>query len=321
VCFRYLSSVRGRLKIFAFSPFFPVAMTAFDDTDIETVISPENSQLSPLDYRLSWQLSLALSKVKPGPNQISEEAADQVTEAFASQLTSEGSWLEAVFVLLHLKSPDARAQAIQDHLARHAPHIGAEDSQQFIKLTQNFKIPAPWVWEAKALYMRSVKKDRRAEVDFLIKAGAFEEAHRTFAKEVAPKTIVERDYDTLRTLLLGFQGMELSIPEWHLGGEIYSDFLELLDRQKSGKGPDASVLQRLLAGLPAVVKDSRHAAFMETVAMEEISGIVAKAVMATGKKGEKAKILSLPLTEDKYLKHTVELSLGYYRDVMAAGGR
>jgi nuclear pore complex protein Nup98-Nup96 len=32
-----------------------------------------------------------------------------------------------------------------------------------------------------------------------------------------------------------------------------------------------------------------------------------------------SKVLRLPLTEDTYLKHTVELSLGYYRDVMAGG--
>jgi nuclear pore complex protein Nup98-Nup96 len=29
------------------------------------------------------------------------------------------------------------------------------------------------------------------------------------------------------------------------------------------------------------------------------------------------KVLRLPLTEDKYLKHTIELSLEYYRGVMA----
>jgi len=231
---------------------------------------------------------------------------------------------------------EARAMAIQNHLAHHASLIGADDSENFAKLTQTFKIPASWIWEAKALYMRSVKNDPRAEVDCLIKAGSFEEAHRTFTKDVAPKTIVERDYETLKTLLAGFRGMEISIPEWHLGGEIYCDFLELLESQSKGKEPDYSLLQRLLAGLPAVVQGSRHPVFMETVAMECISGIVAKVVAATGVKGEvslyhlshvkrhantdqKAKILTLPLTEDNYLKHTIELSLGYYKRVMAGG--
>jgi nuclear pore complex protein Nup98-Nup96 len=35
---------------------------------------------------------------------------------------------------------------------------------------------------------------------------------------------------------------------------------------------------------------------------------------------ETSKILALPMTEDRYLKHTVELSLDYYRAIMAGGG-
>jgi nuclear pore complex protein Nup98-Nup96 len=307
----------------------------YDNADTEAAICPENCQLSPLDNRMTWQLGRALTTLGSGSG-LSDEAADQMTLSFASQLVNEGSWIESIFVLLHLSENDTRAKAIQNNLAQHANHIGAEDSDTFKRLTQSLKIPASWIWEAKALFMRSVKKDPRAEVDCLIKAGSFEEAHRTFTKEVAPKTIIERDYDALRTLLTGFEGMENSIPEWHLGGEIYYDFLDLLASQKSGKGADDLLLQRLLAGLPAVVQDSRGAGFLETVAIEEISGVVAKVVAMRGVKSEvnfrsyfpdlspansqqKAKIMSLPLTEDRYLKHTIELSLGYYREVMAGG--
>ena len=35
---------------------------------------------------------------------------------------------------------------------------------------------------------------------------------------------------------------------------------------------------------------------------------------------EAARVLQLPLTEDKFLQHTIELSLGYYKAVMAGGG-
>lgn len=259
----------------------------FEDADLEAIIRPENSQLSPVDNRLSWQLSRALTS--SGAVHYNEEAdvkADRVTLSFASQLTSEGSWLDAIFVLLHLTSGTARAKAIQDHLAQHAGRIGSDDSQAFTTLTQTYKIPAPWVWEAKALYLRSVKKDPTGEVECLIRAGSFEEAHRTLSKEVAPKTIIECDYDTLRTLLNGFHGREDSISEWHLGGEIYSDFLELLDSQKKGQSVYYPVLNRLLAGLPAVVEESRHPGFMETVAIKTMGGVVAKTVVEMGKKGE-----------------------------------
>jgi len=308
----------------------------FDNVNLEEVIRPENSQLSPLDTRLSWQLSQALCNtdaVRYANDD--EDRADRLTLSFASQLTNEGSWLDATFVLLHLTRDVARANSIQDHLAHHAGHIGPENSPAFTTLTQTLKIPVAWVWEAKALYMRSVEKNPRGEVECLIKAGSFSEAHRTFAKEVAPRAIVELDYDTLRTLLHGFEGKKDNIAEWHVGGQIYQDYLYLLDFDKKGGAFDHNALQRLLAGLPAVVEESRHPAFMETVAVETMSNVVAKTVIALGKKGEVSlrnqvwesnlttiqkdnlhKVLRLPLTEDKYLKHTVELSLEYYRAVV-----
>lgn len=259
----------------------------FADSDLEAIIRPENSQLSPVDFRLTWQLSRALTASEAiNYNEDADAKADQVTLSFASQLTNEGSWLDAVFVLLHLSSPEARAKSIQDHLAQHAGRIGSDDSPSFTTLTQTYKIPAPWIWEAKALYLRSVKKDPTGEVECLLRAGAFDEAHRTFSRGVAPKTIIECDYDTLRTLLGGFRGREDIVSEWRLGGGIYSDFLELLDSQKKAKAVDHSVLHRLLAGLPAVVEESRHPGFMETVAIETISGVIAKTVVEMGKKGE-----------------------------------
>jgi hypothetical protein len=128
----------------------------FTDLDIEDVLSPENSQLSPLDIRLSWQLSQALTaRGAARYTEDDEDKADRPTLDFAAQLTNEGSWLDAVFVLLHLSSDEVGAKSIQNHLAHHAGKIGSEDSQSFNTLTQNFKIPASWIWEAKALYMRS----------------------------------------------------------------------------------------------------------------------------------------------------------------------
>lgn len=319
----------GLLKLYTFG----------NSVNLEDVLRPENSQLSPLDVRLTWQLSRALiasGQVEYTDNP--DETADRTTLSFAAQLTNEGSWLDAVFVLLHLTSADARAKSIQDHLAQHAGLIGSEDSQSFATLTHTFQIPPAWIWEAKALYMRSVERSPIDEVECLIKAGSFNEAHRTFARQVAPQAIIQLDYDTLRALLHGFQGKETSIAEWHLGGEIYQDFLDLLRDDKKGHVIDDLLVERLLAGLPAVVQDSRHPSFMETVAIETISGMVAKTVIAHGKKGEVIsrgipsmrtnanasqksnlhKVLRLPLTEDKYLKHTVELSLEYYRGVMTS---
>ncbi|TVY65679.1 Nucleoporin [Lachnellula suecica] len=294
---------------------------AFGDTKLEAALCPENSQLSPLDFRLMWQLSQALARDITSLHFTDESKADEITLSFAAQLTNEGSWLDAIFVFLHLIDADSREKAIHEHLGRFAGRIGSDDSQSFHTLTETYLIPPQWIWEAKALYMRSVQNDSRAEVECLIRGEAFNEAHRTFTRKVAPKTVIELDYDTLRALLAGFAGKENVITEWNLGGQIYLDFLELVDCERKSRPVDRKVLARLLAGLPAVVEGSRHPDFLERVAVETISAAVAKAVVAMGKDGDKTdlpKILQLPLTEDNYLKHTVGLSLEYYRSAMVA---
>jgi len=310
-------------------------------TDLESVLRPENSQLSPLNVRLSWQLSRALvASGKSSYGEDGDEKADQLTLSFAAQLTNEGNWVDATFVLLHLSSASRRVKAILDHLAHHAGRIGLEDSPAFVTLIQDLHIPRTWVWEAKALYMRSVQRDPRGEVECLLRARAYEEAHRTFCKEVAPKTVVERDWDALRALLDGFKGQEASIAEWHLGGELYADYLHVVETQQKGTDKlDGMALERLLAALPAIAEEGRNASFLETVAVQEISGVIAKLVVEMGKQGNVSsvyflqitimtneaqnkdlpRVLRLPLTEDKYLKHTVDLSLGYFKGIMAGG--
>jgi nuclear pore complex protein Nup98-Nup96 len=291
---------------------------AFNNVPLERVLLPENSQLSPLDFRLVWQLSQALAASPASLQFHDENKADEITVAFAAQLTNEGSWLDAIFVLLHLENAKSREKAIQDQLGRYARRIGSEDSPTFITLAQTYQIPTPWIWEAKALYMRSVEKNPGAEVQCLIRAESFKEAHRTFSREVAPKTVIELDLDTLRELLRGFKGREGMIPEWHLGGQIYLDFLELADCEKKSRAVDRQVLERLLAGLPAVVEESRHPGFMERVAVETISAAVAKAVVAMSKNGQ----VSRHFLHKTYRKLTCATEDGSPQDpTIAAYGR
>lgn len=259
------------------------------DTDLADVLRPENSQLSPLDFRLCWQLGQALittGQVNFGQN--TNEKADAATLAFASQLTSEGNWLEAVFVLLHLTNSTTRAKAIQEHLARHGRLIGNEQSEDFITLTQTFRIPATWIWQAKALYVRAVGKDPKAEVIYLLRATSYAEAHKTFTKQVAPLAVIERDYEGLWEMLAQFQGAESSIADWNLGGKIYADFLELVQRNKATEVPQA-VVKSLCAGLPALqesVQVRGDVDVLEVAAVADMANITAKVVVELAKKGE-----------------------------------
>lgn len=318
------------------------------DIDLADVLRPENSQLSPLDFRLCWQLGQALintGKVNFGED--ADDKADAATLSFASQLTSEGNWMEAVFVLLHLTKPAARAKTIQEHLARHARLLGDDQSEDFVTLTQVFKVPATWVWQAKALYMRSVKKDPKLEVVYLLRATSYSEAHKTFTKQFAPLAIIERDYESLWEMLAQFQGADSSISDWNFGGAIYRDFLELMRWVQQGKANQVppAVVTRLLAGLPAMQESVQirggEADVLEVAAVADMANVVAKVVVELSKKGEVSfgypqycngqeardtngfrqqtqlsKVLGLPLTEDAYLKYSNELAFAYYRDVM-----
>ncbi|SZF00802.1 unnamed protein product [Blumeria hordei] len=294
---------------------------SFENADMEDVLCPENSQLSPMNVRLSWQLSQAM--ICAGLLRFKSESnlkADQLTLSFASQLVSEGSWLDATFVLLHLTSPDLRSRSIQDHIGRNAGQIKNETCPNFIMLEKKYKIPTSWIWRAKALYLRSVENDPRGEVECLLKAGSFCEAHRTFYREVAPKALIELDYESLRVLLRGFLGMDSVIGEWYLGGQIYKDFLELVDSESMGHAADDLVIERLLSGLPSIMEESRHPSFMEKVAAQTMSSTVAKTVLHFAKQGATnylPKIPKLPLTEDKYLEHTFELSSLLLHTIMA----
>jgi len=104
-----------------------------------------------------------------------------------------------------------------------------------------------------------------------------------------------------------------------LGGQVYGDYVKLVTgvntREKS------VILQRLLGALPAMVEEKPgKLGFVEMVAVQEMSGVVGRAVLEGKEMGlESARVLQLPLTEDAYLKHTVDLSLWYYQAVMAAG--
>ena len=258
--------------------------------DLEAILRPENSQLSPLDTRLCWQLGVALvatGKVTFGDN--AQEKADAATIAYAAQLTSAGEWLEAVFVLLHLSDPSSRTKAIQDHLCRHAALIGAESDPNFGILTDKFRIPTTWVWEALALYMRGVRKNPAAEVQCLLKAGSFVEAHRVLAQQVAPQAVIERGYAELSSLISQFQGHQDLIPDWQRGGEVYSQFLTLLKHRSKGENAPRPVLDRLLAGLHGMNETIGEGEIIRYAALSDMADETAKEIVRLTRKKQVSK--------------------------------
>src|SRR5204863_4842756 len=132
--------------------------------------------------------------------------------------------------------------------------------------------------------------DPIGEVECLLRAKNWEEAHATLVKFVAPQAIITRDYEMLINLLLAFCDVK-HIPNWNLGGQVYADFLHLMDvehpkaRDERQEGTD-EILARLLASLSTMLKARKNTSLIETVAVQEMSGVVAKAVVA-GKGGRR----------------------------------
>ncbi|KAI9806603.1 MAG: hypothetical protein M1825_006060 [Sarcosagium campestre] len=342
---------------------------------LEGILDLRNHQTSPVDFRLAWQLAQLLRAGGVAALQADHDENDNPdidnnkppgneTETrlcldFAWQLETAGHWLWAVFVVLHVENPVQRRAAIQALLARHAGEIGdnlADDT--FKQLSLEYQIPEAWIWEAKALHARSVKQQPAAEVDYLIKAQRWDEAHAALCRHVAPQAIIEGNTDALKRLLDGFENAD-QVTDWKLGGQVYDDYLRLLDlrEQNAGKFIDihssasrgnppttttnaatttttttrqrglprenqmVDVVGRLVNALPAMGRNEKEMSLHEKVAVREMSGVVAK-VVATRELDaavDKSKVLSLPLTDDQYLKHTVELCFSHYKAVIAGG--
>lgn len=290
--------------------------------DLEAILRPENSQLSPVDARLTWQLGQALlstGKVSYGKDGAAK--ADAATVAYAAQLTSGGEWLEAIFVLLHLRDAIARKQALQEHLCRHAARIGAENGPNFTTLTEKLLIPASWIWEALALYMRSVKKDAAGEVQCLLRAGSYEEAHRVLVNQVAPRAIVERNYAGLSELLSQFEGRQDSISEWSAGGEIYGYFIALMRHRSNKESIPSTLLERLLVGLHAMSESGPDREILRYAAVSDMADETAREILKMAQKKQDMdlclRILHLPLTQDRLLAYSVDLGLDRYREVVS----
>lgn len=264
----------GLLKIYAASK------SALTISSLAGVLAPENVTGNPIDARLSFQLYHAVTARFPA---ISDPMkADYLAQTFAAQLDSAGEWYWALFSLLHISSYRQRHLAIQSLLVQHAEAIsGDTKSESFQTLTEVCKIPVAWIWEAKALYARSVLQDHVQEVDFLVKAQDWKEAHEVLRKEVGPSAVVEQDWDTLQDMLDSFEDCKEQIAEWGLGGQVYDDYLSLVKGVERDEKEE--LLSRLLDALPMMMQGEKRE-LKQTVALQEISGFVGKELLAMNQK-------------------------------------
>ncbi|EFE30806.1 uncharacterized protein ARB_02296 [Trichophyton benhamiae CBS 112371] len=237
-----------------------------------------------LHNRLSFQLFHHLSKVVGHHDvfAVDQSRADQLALDLSWELTTAEQYAPALFVLLHLSRPSDRERSVKEILSRFAsliPSPTAENgtpSSLWTYLTVELQVPPDWLWISKALHSRAIG-DIASEVECLIHAKHWNEAHGTFYRIVAPKAVIERDYDTLASLLSGFgESPERRVRDWADGGAVYQDFLQLVNAK--GGWRDPAPLKRLLkalAHLGGKVEKSATSSLYERIAFREMSRLVA----------------------------------------------
>ncbi|KAF2678252.1 hypothetical protein K458DRAFT_409007 [Lentithecium fluviatile CBS 122367] len=275
------------------------------------------------------------------------ELGDKLTATYAASLHTPEHWTTAAWVYMHLSSASMRAHYLQSLLNQFSATYSLDDSDPtYTYLTRTLLISDKWLHAAAALQAKT-KGDALGEAMHLIKADQPEQAHEVLCRSVGPESIISRDYDALRELMGGFIPTPTSSPVsehssrftragktkepvqgWNQGGALYFDYIELLDLtgQRSAlrvdeelNGKIEGLLAALQTALEVVARDRWDGCGLEErVALSEIAGVVA-GLTAKNKDSDRARILRLPLTEDKWLRHGVELSKAYYRDVMAGG--
>jgi nuclear pore complex protein Nup98-Nup96 len=268
--------------------------------ELPAQIMPKTITGDIFNTRLTFQLYHALcARKKEGQLKFrtSPTLSDQLTVDFASQIAASGQFIFAALIFLYLTNPDERARSIKELLARNAPFIPERDSSPLAddiwsSFCGDLLLPEPWIWEALALHARSYRNCPEDSLDdatlahavapsdevrYLLEAENWDEAHSTLCRVVAPTAIIEREYEALVTLLLGFQDQpEHKVKGWDVGGGVYMDFVNIMLGRVEGKDRGA-VLGRLVEGLTRM-KGKGGMAFQESVAMREMAGTVADLV-------------------------------------------
>ncbi|EKM77441.1 hypothetical protein AGABI1DRAFT_77500 [Agaricus bisporus var. burnettii JB137-S8] len=154
--------------------------------------------------------------------------ADLLSSTYAFELESWGMIQEAIFVLLHIQNSSGREKAIQDLLARSAPHL---DVWMTNGIVGSLKIPMAWVDEAKAQYALS-KGEFYSAYELYLTAGHYNAAHNIAVLELAPDAILAHDLDLVKDLFEVFDSemKHDKIEEWFVRGKILLDYVHILNR-------------------------------------------------------------------------------------------
>jgi nuclear pore complex protein Nup98-Nup96 len=305
------------------------------EEDKKIAISPADIQSlsKPFEVGSTFNLLQALSRgLEVHQIEIKEDAADQLAADYAFQLEAKGDLVAAVWALAHLSDDHKRGLMIVDLLCRHAaeldgPPTDQNTNSQWDMLTTVLKVPEAWICQAKALYCRSTNA-RHEELHYLLLAEQWDEAHECLCRRVAPRLVIDEDYETLQGVIAAFgERPEKNVDDWNQGGQAYADILTLL---VDSAGPPArkAASARLQTALAAMnSRLSARGSDITAGGLEELEERVAVKEMARTVKDElqahdvnMKEILQLPLTKEEKGRVGMGMAGEYYRSVMGGAG-
>ena len=286
-------------------------------------ISESSLAERPMDSYYVFTMHHALiAKLGPmGEVAVDNEAADQLAADVAFEVSStmeagkeDQAIANALFALLHIDDAESREASVKDLLNRFAAYLPGETET----LGKSLKIPAAWIWEAKAQYARSGHEGDN-ELSCLIKANLYEAAHECLCRRVAPTMVIDEDWQGLEAALSQFP-KRAPVKEWASGGGVYSLFVQAVSKVEKGH---LDALQASLVEMGRMSKASiKSIQGGEKMGVEELRVHIAVREMSrvvAGMLGERngAAILPLPITSDARLRETKALAVEYYRGIMA----
>ncbi|KAF1813822.1 hypothetical protein P152DRAFT_457191 [Eremomyces bilateralis CBS 781.70] len=322
---------------------------------LDEILAVENVSSNPLDCQLPYNMIHMLrarditatsadsdKENRNAPSAIAPENEDDTANKlsllmYTSLLNSpvpstdktnlaRATWRIALYPLIKLTEP-LRSTLIQNHLVRFAGEIPTLEADPFYNLaTSHFNIPRDWIFAALATHARSVQQAPDAQAHYLMRASLWTEAHAVLCADVAPKAIIEKDYDRIREILGTFvdAGGKDAVDGWETGGGLYFNFVYLTDlihvTAASERRERRELVARLGNALGVVAGEQRGWTAVRRAAVSEMARVVAGEVERDEALAQRrSQFLRYPLTEDATLRHTMDLSLSYYKSLMAGG--
>jgi nuclear pore complex protein Nup98-Nup96 len=200
----------------------------------------------PFDNRITFQLHQALVANIPTIS-TSLPLADKLAIDLSFQLSASSFYLGAIFALMHISDAHIREHHIRDLLIRHAAslpkmlnHKAVEIDNQWQILVKKLKVPVGWICKAKAIYYRAIHESLY-ELRYLLLGEDWIEAHECLCRRVAPRAIIEEDWNVIRAMIAQFgHNIKERVQDWETGAGMYADFVDMIDSQYINGNPAAA---------------------------------------------------------------------------------